>query len=422
PKIRRVPVQNKVTVVLGTQWGDEGKGKVVDLLATEADIVCRVQGGNNAGHTVVVKDQIYDFHLLPSGIINKDCKAVIGNGVVIGFPPGLTWWKENLIVSDRAHIVFSFHQQIDGLLEAMKGHGKLGTTKKGIGPTYSSKAGRMGLRVSDLVGSEAGFETKFRALAELYQQQFPDLQIDIEAQLELYKGYKAQLQPLVKDVVHYMNEEINSTEKKRILVEGANATMLDIDFGTYPYVTSSNCTVGGVCTGLGIPPNSVGDVVGIVKAYTTRVGSGPFPTEQQNSIGQTMQKVGHEFGVTTGRLRRCGWLDLMIVKYSHVLNNLTSIAVTKLDILDGFDEIKIGVAYKHNGKTLPLFPASLEILSEVEVDYVTMPGWSVPTSECRRYEDLPVNARNYINKIQEILQVPVKWIGVGQSRTAIIKL
>nr|XP_026695136.1 adenylosuccinate synthetase isozyme 2 isoform X1 [Ciona intestinalis] len=304
----------------------------------------------------------------------------------------------------------------------MKGHGKLGTTKKGIGPTYSSKAGRMGLRVSDLMGSQEGFEKKFRALAELYQQQFPDLEINIDEELENYKTYKVELQPMVKDVVHYMNEQIHSNDNKTILIEGANATMLDIDFGTYPYVTSSNCTVGGVCTGLGIPPCSVGDVVGIVKAYTSRVGAGPFPTEQLNEIGDTLQKVGHEFGVTTGRPRRCGWLDLVIVKYSHVLNNLTSVAITKLDILDGFDEIKIGVAYKHNGKPLPLFPASLEVLSEVEVDYITMPGWGTPTSECRKYEDLPKNAKKYLSTIQEILNVPVKWVGVGQSRSAIIKL
>uniref|UniRef100_F6QF37 Adenylosuccinate synthetase n=2 Tax=Ciona intestinalis TaxID=7719 RepID=F6QF37_CIOIN len=425
PKIRRVPVQNKVTVVLGTQWGDEGKGKVVDLLATEADIVCRVQVFCCCKYILMLSWLCYVLHPILTHI---GCSGISiqSAGLVERFETRklmrLTWWRENLIVSDRAHIVFGFHQKIDGLLEAMKGHGKLGTTKKGIGPTYSSKAGRMGLRVSDLMGSQEGFEKKFRALAELYQQQFPDLEINIDEELENYKTYKVELQPMVKDVVHYMNEQIHSNDNKTILIEGANATMLDIDFGTYPYVTSSNCTVGGVCTGLGIPPCSVGDVVGIVKAYTSRVGAGPFPTEQLNEIGDTLQKVGHEFGVTTGRPRRCGWLDLVIVKYSHVLNNLTSVAITKLDILDGFDEIKIGVAYKHNGKPLPLFPASLEVLSEVEVDYITMPGWGTPTSECRKYEDLPKNAKKYLSTIQEILNVPVKWVGVGQSRSAIIKL
>ncbi|XP_076816792.1 adenylosuccinate synthetase isozyme 1-like [Clavelina lepadiformis] len=432
-KIRKNEVPNKVTVVLGAQWGDEGKGKVVDLLATDADIVCRVQGGNNAGHTVVVGDKMFDFHLLPSGIVNKNCKAVIGNGVVVNIPElfgeakkneakGLTWWRDNLIVSDRAHIVFRFHQEIDGLLETMKGKQKLGTTKKGIGPTYSCKAGRMSIRISELMGSEKIFKERLSALANMYMLQFENLQIDIDAEVKKCIEFREDLRPLVKDVVHYMNEAIHSSDSKNILIEGANATMLDIDFGTYPFVTSSNCTIGGVCTGLGIPPNSIGDVVGVVKAYTSRVGSGPFPTEQENVIGETLQRVGHEYGVTTGRPRRCGWLDLMIVKYSHMLNNYAWIAITKLDILDDFEEIKVGVAYKHNGQSLPAFPASLEVLEEVEVEYITLPGWKAPTSVCREYHELPQNAKNYLKKIQDILQIPVKWVGVGQARSAMIQL
>lgn len=422
-----------MTVVLGSQWGDEGKGKIVDLLATKADIVCRAQGGNNAGHTVVIGEKFYDFHLLPSGIVNKNCKSVIGNGVVVNLPEllqealkneekGLLWWKDNLIISDRAHLVFNFHQKIDAALETMKGGSKLGTTKKGIGPTYSSKAGRVNLRICDLIGDSQKFYKKLNALINLFSKQYPDIFMDVDQIFKEYMNIKEIIKPMVQDTVHYINQKVHSSERLNILVEGANATMLDIDFGSYPYVTSSNCSVGGVCTGLGVPPSLIGDVIGIVKAYTTRVGSGPFPTEQQNEIGETLQQVGREYGVTTGRKRRCGWLDLVVVGYAHVINNFTSIAVTKLDILDGFDELKIGVAYIHNGQKLPLFPASLDILEEVEVEYISLPGWKCSTSDCKQFFDLPVNAQNYIEKIQEYLHVPVKYIGVGQKRSAVIKV
>nr|XP_039259104.1 adenylosuccinate synthetase-like [Styela clava] len=425
--------KNKATVVLGTQWGDEGKGKIIDLLATKADIVCRAQGGNNAGHTVVVNDQKYYFHLLPSGLINPKCKAVIGNGCVVHVPSlfkevesneekGLTWWRENLIVSERAHLVFDFHHAVDGMQEAQKGTKKLGTTKKGIGPTYSTKAARHGIRIGELMGNREYFAEKYRQLAMMFQKQFPDLEIDIESELLRYDELREKLRPLVKDAVLFMHEVTQSQEEKNILVEGANATMLDIDFGTYPFVTSSNCSVGGICTGLGLPPSSIGNVVGVVKAYTSRVGAGPFPTEQCNEIGDTLQEVGKEFGVTTGRRRRCGWLDLVMVKYAHVINNLSSIALTKLDILDNFEELKIGIAYTHKGEKLPQFPATLEVLRDVEVEYLTLPGWKQSTVSCRTFEELPYNAQCYVNKIQEILQVPIQWIGVGQSRDSIIQV
>lgn len=424
---------NKVTVVLGAQWGDEGKGKIVDLLATSCDIVCRVQGGNNAGHTVVVGDQEYDFHLLPSGIVNKSCKAVIGNGVVVNIPEllleamknekkGLTWWKDNLIISDRAHLVFDFHQELDAIFEARKGANKLGTTKKGIGPAYSCKASRMGLRICDLMGEPELFKTKLAALAKSYMDSFSELQINVEELFQKYMDYKQILKPMVRDVVWFMNSELEAADHKNILVEGANATMLDIDFGTYPFVTSSNCTVGGVCTGIGIAPSRIGEVIGIVKAYTTRVGTGPLPTEQLNDIGDTLQRVGHEFGVTTGRRRRCGWLDLVVIKYAHLINNFTCIALTKLDILDGLSELKIGIGYKYKGESIPLFPASLECFEDIEVEYLTLPGWNTSTSGCKEYKDLPAEAQRYVEAIRDFLEVPVKWVGVGQERSACIQV
>uniref|UniRef100_A0A7N6B2Z5 Adenylosuccinate synthetase n=1 Tax=Anabas testudineus TaxID=64144 RepID=A0A7N6B2Z5_ANATE len=399
---------NKVTVVLGAQWGDEGKGKVVDLLATEADIVCRCQGGNNAGHTVVVDGKEYDFHLLPSGIINPKSTSLIGNGVVIHLPglfeegdknekKGLKGWEKRLIVSDRAHLVFDFHQVVDGLQETERQaqEGKnIGTTKKGIGPAYSSKASRTGLRVCDLLDS--------KTLCALNEEMI-------------------YCHCLYSNGVYYMYEALHGAPKK-ILVEGANAALLDIDFGTYPFVTSSNCTVGGACTGLGIPPLNIGDVFGVAKAYTTRVGIGAFPTEQLNAIGELLQTRGHEVGVTTGRKRRCGWLDLVIVRYAHMINGFTAIALTKLDILDVLDEIKVGVAYKLNGKRIPHFPANMDILHKVEVEYETFPGWKTDTSAARKWNDLPAKAQNYIRFIENHIGVPIKWVGVGKSRECMIQM
>jgi len=422
---------NEVIVVLGAQWGDEGKGKVVDMLAMTADVVCRCQGGNNAGHTVVVGSTEYAFHLLPSGIINLKCKSVIGNGVVIHLPglfeeiakneaKGLTGWKERLLISNRAHIVFDFHQKVDGLQEQEKGKKSLGTTKRGIGPAYSSKATRNGLRIADLLGDYQVFEERFRNLVANFQRMFPDLEVDVEAELQLYKAYAEQIRPLVTDTVSYLHEAIK--ESKKILVEGANAAMLDIDFGTYPYVTSSNCSVGGVCTGLGIPPQVIGTVYGIIKAYTTRVGDGPFPTEQLNEIGDTLQQRGVEIGVSTKRKRRCGWLDMVVLKHTHMINGYTALVLTKLDILDTFDEIKICVAYKLDGKTINYYPANLDELARVEVDYLVMPGWKTSTEEIRSFDNLPINAQKYSMAVQDFLQVPIKWIGVGKERTSMIKL
>ncbi|XP_063047552.1 adenylosuccinate synthetase isozyme 2 [Engraulis encrasicolus] len=430
-------IGNRVTVVLGAQWGDEGKGKVVDLLAQDADIVCRCQGGNNAGHTVVVDSVEYDFHLLPSGIINPKVTAFIGNGVVIHLPglfdeaakneskgKGLQGWEKRLIISDRAHIVFDFHQAVDGVQEQQRQQqaGKnLGTTKKGIGPVYSSKAARSGLRICDLMNDFQDFSERYKLLAQQYKSMYPTLEVDIDGELEKLKTYAERLRPMVRDGVYFMHEALHGTPQK-ILVEGANAALLDIDFGTYPFVTSSNCTVGGVCTGLGMPPQNVGEVYGVVKAYTTRVGIGAFPTEQSNETGELLQTRGREVGVTTGRKRRCGWLDLVLIKYAHMINGFTALALTKLDILDVLSEIKVGVAYKVDGEEIPHFPANQEVLQRVEVQYETLPGWNSDTSAARTFEELPENAQKYVQYVEERLGVPVKWIGVGKARESMIQL
>uniref|UniRef100_A0A8C8IFE4 Adenylosuccinate synthetase n=1 Tax=Oncorhynchus tshawytscha TaxID=74940 RepID=A0A8C8IFE4_ONCTS len=423
PHVARPNVGNRVTVVLGAQWGDEGKGKVVDLLAQDADIVCRCQGGNNAGHTVVVDSVEYDFHLLPSGIINPKVTAFIGNGVVIHLPglfeeaeknmrkgKSLVGWDKRLIISDRAHIVFDFHQAVDGVQEQQRQEqaGKnLGTTKKGIGPVYSAKAARSGLRICDLMSDFTQFsESVFLGLRVCGV---------------LVQDYVEKLKHMVKDGVFYMYEALHGPPKK-ILVEGANAALLDIDFGTYPFVTSSNCTVGGVCTGLGMPPQNVGEVYGVVKAYTTRVGIGAFPSEQFNDVGELLQTRGKEVGVTTGRKRRCGWLDLVLIKYAHMINGFTALALTKLDILDVLPEIKVGVSYSVDGENIPNFPANQEVLQSVEVQYATLPGWNSDTSAIRTFDELPENAQKYVRYIEEHLGVPVKWIGVGKSRESMIQI
>nr|CAH7746240.1 unnamed protein product [Callosobruchus chinensis] len=420
-KRARAEPESKVTVILGAQWGDEGKGKVVDMLAADVDVVCRCQGGNNAGHTVVINGVEYDFHLLPSGIIHPKCKSVIGNGVVIHLPgmfeeieknekKGLKGWQERLIISDRAHLVFDMHQQVDGLQEQennRKGQEGLGTTKKGIGPTYSSKAIRNGIRIGDLLGDYNHFSKKFQELAMMYQRMFPSLKVDIDAELKRYKEFAEKIRPLVFDTVCFLDKTLRSG--KKVLVEGANAAMLDIDFGTYPYVTSSNCSVGGVCTGLGIPPHRIGEIIGVVKAYTTRVGDGPFPTELPNDIGDLLQSRGAEIGVTTKRKRRCGWLDVFLLKYTNMINGYTALCVTKLDILDTLPEIKLAVGYSLRGKKIDYFPSIVSDLAAVEVEYLTMPGWNTSTENVREFADLPENAKNYVNKIEEILNVPGKW-------------
>ncbi|KAG9081525.1 hypothetical protein FS749_007600 [Ceratobasidium sp. UAMH 11750] len=374
-----------VTVVLGSQWGDEGKGKLVDVFAAEADVCARCAGGNNAGHTIVVqhpndesvnekvrgKKIKYDFHLLPSGLVSPKCVSIIGAGVVVHIP---SFFAEldaleqkgldctgRIFLSDRAHLVFDFHQIVDGLKEVELGGKSIGTTKKGIGPAYSSKASRSGMRVHHLFDHDA-FATKFRKLVEGRFKRYGYFNYDTEGEIIRYKEFAERLRPYVIDALTYIHKAIDA--KKRVLVEGANALMLDLDFGTYPFVTSSSTNIGGVCTGLGIPPKKIGAVVGVVKAYTTRVGGGPFPTEQLNEIGEYLQRVGAEFGVTTGRARRCGWLDMVVLQHSNRVNGYDCLNLTKLDVLDGMKEIKVGVSYILDGKEMEGFPGKSHIPSD----------------------------------------------------------
>lgn len=420
-----------VSVVLGSQWGDEGKGKLVDILAADIDVCARCAGGNNAGHTIVVPingiKKSFAFHLLPSGLVNPKCTGLIGNGVVIHVP---SFFAEldalesqgldctgRLLVSDRAQLVFDFHQIVDGLKEVELGGSSIGTTKKGIGPAYSGKASRSGLRVHHLFEPEV-FASKFRKVVEGRFKRYGHFEYDTEGEIERYKKLAERLKPYVVDSVDYIHKAMASG--KKVLVEGANALMLDIDFGTYPFVTSSSTSIGGVCTGLGIPPKMIGKTIGVVKAYTTRVGAGPFPTEQLNEIGVHLQEVGHEYGTTTGRRRRCGWLDLAVLKHSSLINGYDAFNLTKLDVLDDLDEIKVGVSYSLDGKDLSGFPADLDVVARVEVQYVTLPGWKTPICDIRKYSELPENCRKYVEFIEKEMGAPIEWIGVGPARDAMI--
>ena len=422
-------------VVLGSQWGDEGKGKLVDLLCDNIEVCARCQGGNNAGHTIVVGKTKYDFHMLPSGLVNPNCLNLVGSGVVVHIPSffdelekienqGLKC-SDRLFLSSRAHLVFDFHQRVDKLREAeLSGNKKsIGTTGKGIGPTYSTKASRSGIRVHHLVSNEPGaweeFETKLRRLFATRQKRYGEFEYNVEDELNRYKILKEKISPFVVDSVEFMHKALK--ENKKILVEGANALMLDLDFGTYPYVTSSNTGIGGVLTGLGIPPKSIKNIYGVVKAYTTRVGEGPFPTEQLNEIGEKLQDIGFEVGVTTGRKRRCGWLDLVVLKYSTWINGYTSLNITKLDVLDTFKEIKVAIDYKYNGEILKSFPECLNVLGKVEVVYKTFQGWEEDITQIKTYEELPENAKIYLKFIEDYLEVPIQWVGTGPARESMLE-
>jgi len=423
-----------VTVVLGAQWGDEGKGKLVDILSADFDICARCAGGNNAGHTIVVPvgpekvRTTFAFHLLPSGLVNPTCVGLIGSGVVIHVPSffneldaleqkGLNC-SGRVFISDRAHLVFDFHQIVDGLKEVELGGSSIGTTKKGIGPAYSGKASRSGLRVHHLFDHDT-FAQKFRKIVEGRFKRYGHFEYDTEGEIERYKVLAQRLKPFVVDSVAYIHGALAA--RKKVLIEGANALMLDLDFGTYPYVTSSSTTIGGVCTGLGIPPKAIGHTVGVVKAYTTRVGGGPFPTEQLNHIGSHFQEVGKEYGTTTGRRRRCGWLDLIVMKHSCLINGYDSLNLTKLDVLDELEEIKVAVKYMIDDKELQYFPADLDVLAKVSVVYVTLPGWKTPISSITSSDDLPDNCKGYVGFIENFLGTPIEWIGVGPERESMLK-
>jgi adenylosuccinate synthase len=414
------------TVILGAQWGDESKGKTTDFLAEKADIVARYQGGDNAGHTIVVGEEEFIFHLLPSGILRPNTVNVIGNGVVInletlfaeidrvqsrGFEVG-----DNLKISSRAHLILPHHKVMEAWDDLISGL-KLGTTSRGIGPTYSDKMNRhAGIRVADLLEFDL-FQKKldYNLAAKEYILNQIGGGVDRRALLEQYYEYSQRIAPYVIDTPEFMHDALAAG--KRILFEGAQGTMLDVDFGTYPYVTSSNTTVGAVCTGLGVPPQAIHRILGVAKAYVTRVGGGPFPTEMPPDLNEEIRRIGDEYGATTGRPRRCGWLDLAALRYASYLNGFTGVALTKLDVLGRLDEIQVCTAYRRNGKPVNTFPSSLQILEECEPVYETLPGWKQPIGDVRRYEDLPENAKRYISYISEFLGAPIVMVSVGPERT-----
>lgn len=448
---------NLVDIVLGAQLGDEGKGRLVDILAPQYDIVARCNSGGNAGHKVVVDGYTYSFHLVPSGILNPNVIGIIGNGCVINLQdlkteietiqfsnPNINNIKQRIFISDRAHIVLELHKESDSNRELMKTkliNKAIGTTKQGMGPVYATKALRVGLRMCDLFLDYDQLKEKLDLLIDelilTIDNTIPKsilittLMTELQTHTDFYR-------PLVIDTISYINNAIKLG--KKILVEGAQATLLDIDFGVYPYCTATNCTAGSICTGLGIPPSLVGTVNYVIKTYCTRVGNGPFPTEQINEIGEQLQEIGHEYGTTTGRRRRCGWLDIPMIKWAIMINGTTNaqICITKLDVFDTFDEIKIATKYiRHSNDTKNVqqelisskensshimsgFPASLETLAKVIVEYETFPGWLTSTKDIKNYNNLPSNAKNYLSRIEELLQIPIKWIGVGPERDTII--
>jgi adenylosuccinate synthase len=420
-------------VIVGTQWGDEGKGKIVDLLAETSDMVVRFQGGNNAGHTMVVEGEQFISHLIPSGILQKKT-CVIGNGVVVdpavllGEIDALTTRGVNvspamLNICEKAHLIMPYHQAVDHAREKFKGDKKIGTTGRGIGPAYEDKATRRGIRFVDLLNPELFAEKVITMLDEknFYLKNYLSAEtLDSKQIIEQYQAYAQRLAPYVTNVSVTINTAIN--QNRQVMFEGAQGTHLDIDHGTYPFVTSSNTVAGNACCGSGVGPKQINDVIGIVKAYTTRVGQGPFPSELFDDIGDKIQKKGAEFGATTGRRRRCGWLDTVILKNAVRLNGLTGLAITKLDVLDGLDSIKICTGYDYNGKTLTEFPASLKILGDCKPIYETLPGWPEDISGMQKLEELPQKVKNYLNRIAELAETPVDIISVGPDRDQTIVL
>ena len=417
-------------VVVGTQWGDEGKGKIVDYLAERADAVVRFQGGNNAGHTLVADGREFKLHLLPSGILYAGCTCVIGNDVVVDPKVLLEEMEameaagkgvEGLRLSDRAHVIMPYHRLLDSLEEKLKGKARVGTTGRGIGPCYADAADRTGIRVVSWMDREAFAEELRAALAYknlLLTKVFGVEPLDFQAVYDEYCAYADKLRPYVCDTGTLVESLIDADRK--VLFEGAQAAMLDLSHGTYPYVTSSHPTAGAVCTGVGIGPKRVGKVVGVVKAYGTRVGAGPFPTELLDETGDRIREIAHEYGATTGRPRRTGWLDACVVRYAARLNGLDCIALTRLDILDSFPEIRLCVGYRHKGALLDGFPASLKVLGEVEPVYETMPGWLSKTSDIRDYAALPANCRRYVERIAELCGARVGIVSVGPDRSQTI--
>ena len=420
-------------VIVGTQWGDEGKGKIVDLLAEIADVVVRFQGGNNAGHTMVVKGEQFIFHLLPSGILQGKICA-IGNGVVVD-PEVLLEEIDRLsirnididpqkfFISERAHLIMPYHKAVDAARENFKGNKKIGTTGRGIGPAYEDKATRRGIRFVDLLDPEVFVEKVNTILDEknFYLKNYLSYEtLDAESIIQPYREYADRLAPYVTNISVVLSQAIKSGQQ--ILFEGAQGTHLDIDHGTYPYVTSSNTLAGNACCGAGVGPKQIDEVIGIVKAYTTRVGKGPFPSELFDEIGDKIQEKGAEFGATTGRRRRCGWLDTVLLRNAARLNGLSNIAITKLDVLGEIDTLKICTGYDYQGEILTDFPASLKVLAECKPIYETLPGWSEDISKIKKFDDLPQNVKNYLNRIEELVETKISIVSVSPERDATIVL
>jgi adenylosuccinate synthase len=426
----------KSVVIVGTQWGDEGKGKIVDLYAEDADVIARFQGGNNAGHTLVVKGEQTILHLIPSGILHDRKTCIIGNGVVVDpavlieeidkltgrnlFPPRTRLW-----VSERAHMIMPYHKRLDSAREAAKGKDKLGTTGRGIGPAYEDKIARVGIRLCDLLDDEV-FQAKLKRNVEeknfYLTKLFKEDPLDVRAVYREYSEYARRLKPYAANTSIILGEAIR--KKKKILFEGAQGTHLDIDHGTYPFVTSSSTVAGNACSGSGIGPTNISDIVGIVKAYTTRVGGGPFMTELTDEIGEQMQRVGREFGATTGRKRRCGWIDMVQLRESIRISGITGIAITKLDVLTGIRKIKICVAYRSNGEEFTeSVPSNLRTLSQYRPVFEEMDGWTEDMSKARKMKDLPKNARKYLDRLKKLFGIPIVLVSVGADRdeTIIIK-
>ncbi|UOF91720.1 adenylosuccinate synthase [Fodinisporobacter ferrooxydans] len=420
-------------VVVGTQWGDEGKGKITDYLAEKAQVVARYQGGNNAGHTIYINGKQFKLSLIPSGIFYNEKICVLGNGMVID--PGALVREidylqaegisvENLRISNRAHVVMPYHKKLDEVEEERRGDNKIGTTRKGIGPAYMDKAARIGIRICDLLDKEE-FEEKLRNnLREKNRllERFYDAEgFTAEEILQEYLGYAERIRKFVTDTSVILNDAIDQGED--VLFEGAQATMLDIDQGTYPYVTASNPVAGGVCIGSGVGPSKINQIIGVVKAYSTRVGDGPFPTELHDATGDHIRETGHEYGTVTGRPRRVGWFDSVVTRHARRVSGLDGIAVTRLDILTGMDTLKLCKAYKYRGEVIEFFPASLKMLQECEAVYEEMPGWTEDITNVRSFDELPVAAQNYLTKIAELTGAPLAIFSTGPNRdqTVVVK-
>ena len=415
-----------VSVIVGAQWGDEGKGKIVDMLSEKIDIVARYQGGANAGHTVVIGDATYVLHLIPSGIFQKNVTCVIGNGVVIdpaALMDEIAMVKSfgikidgRLFISHNAHLIMPYHK----LLDTMREQGvkeKIGTTGRGIGPAYIDKYMRSGIRVVDLLDRKVLREKLTRNIEEkneILRKVYGATEIDVDKLVKEYQAFDKKIDPFITDTSTLLNTALK--KGKRVLAEGAQGALLDVDHGTYPFVTSSNPTSGGACTGLGIPPTAVGRIIGIVKAYSTRVGNGPFPTELNDKTGETLRLIGHEYGATTGRPRRCGWLDMVSLKYSLMVNGISEIALTKLDVLDSFDEIRICTGYEKNGVPLRSFPTDVRTLDTVTPVYRTVKGWKESIAEARTWKQLPERTRKYVELIEKLSGVRVSIVSVGARR------